>query len=419
MNSPASALHRVEGESESREDWMVVIASTIALIASVSHVYSMGVLIGPLEAEFGWSRGQISAGLAVVSVISVVLAPFVGMAVDRFGSRRVGLPGLVFYLFAVAMLSTASATIWHWWALWILIAIGTVLIKPTVWLAAIAGRFESRRGIALAVALCGTSIGTAILPYLTGLLLSFGSWRTVYLTLSVVAGLVSLPMVYLFFKDGGAGRCSGVEAQPPKPGLGRREGLTSSFFIKMAVAAFLVTLAILSLTVHFVPIMIARGMSPLAAASIAGVVGVGSIIGRLGTGFLLDRFPGRIIGAASFAMPILACVLLLTLDTSFASALAIGAIIGVSLGAEIDIFAFLSARYFGLANYGLLFGTLAGLISFGAGLGPTLAGFIFDQFQSYDVLLIVVMPLLAIGIALVASLGPEPTFSQKPPEERA
>ena len=145
------------GGAETRADWLLVLASTFALVASVAHVYSVGVFIGPLEAEFGWSRGEISAGLGVISVISVVLAPFVGLAIDRCGSRRIGLPGLVIYLTGVALLSTATPSLLHWWALWALIAIGTVLIKPTVWVAAIASRFDRRRGLAMALAICGTS----------------------------------------------------------------------------------------------------------------------------------------------------------------------------------------------------------------------------------------------------------------------
>ena len=104
--------------------------------------------------------------MGVISGISVILAPLVGLAIDRFGSRRVGLPGLIVYLVGVALLSTATPSIWHWWSLWALIAVGTVLIKPTVWVAAIASRFDANSGIALAIALCGTSIGAAILPFL-------------------------------------------------------------------------------------------------------------------------------------------------------------------------------------------------------------------------------------------------------------
>jgi MFS family permease len=409
MTKPAGPAER---ETETRADWLLVLASTVALTASVSHVYSMGVLIGPLEAEFHWPRGQISAGLGVISVISVVLAPFVGLAIDRFGSRRIGLPGLAVYVIGVALLSTTGPSIWHWWGLWALIAIGTVLIKPTVWVAAIASRFSRRRGLAMAVAMCGTSIGTALFPLLTAQLLGLG-WRSAYLVLSAGAALLALPMVYFFFcaERPGAPRPSpGLPPPKPKPGLTTRQGLTSPAFYKMAAASFLATLATLSLTVHFVPILIGGGISADTAAAVAGLIGVGSIIGRLGTGALLDRFNGRRVGALLLLLPILGCTLLLTVQLTPATAILVAAAIGLALGAEIDIFAFLSARYFGLAHYGLLFGTVAGLNSFGAGVGPTYAGFMFDSFGSYAVLLATLIPMLLISSLLVLSLGAEPSF---------
>ena len=129
---PQSAPATRNTFQESREDWLVVATSTIGLAVSVMYVYSMGLFIAPLEAEFGWPRGQISAGLTVVSVITVVLAPIIGMAIDRYGSRVIALSGMVLYCLAFGLLATTSASIWHWWALWGLIGLGVVLIKPTI-----------------------------------------------------------------------------------------------------------------------------------------------------------------------------------------------------------------------------------------------------------------------------------------------
>jgi len=113
-----------ESTGKSPQDWLVVFTSTLALAVSVTHVYSTGLFIVPIETEFGWSRAQITAGLAVVSVISVVFAPFVGMVVDRIGSRRIALPGMILYCTALALLSTTTQSIWHWWAMWGLLAFG-------------------------------------------------------------------------------------------------------------------------------------------------------------------------------------------------------------------------------------------------------------------------------------------------------
>ncbi len=406
-----------ESTGESRQDWLVVFTSTLALAVSVTHIYSTGLFIVPIETEFGWTRAQITAGLAVVSVISVVLAPFVGMLVDRIGSRRIALPGMILYCTALALFSTTTHSIWHWWAMWGLLAFGSVLIKPTVWMAAIAKRFVERRGLAFALALCGTGIGTATMPLLTEQLVQSGGWRFAYVVLGAGCAAIALPMIVLFFKD--QPKLAEANDAPPKvlPGLTIREGLLSRQFICMAFASLLVTLAIIGLTVHFVPIMISHGLASQNAAAAATAIGITSIVGRIGTGVLLDRFNGCLVGAIGFGLPIVACVALLNFDGGIFVGIVVGGIIGFSLGAEIDVVAYLAARYFGLRNYGMLFGSIAGLLSLGAGIGPTFAGMMFDKFGSYDQLVWSLMPIFAVGALLIASLGSYPDFEGKEPAQ--
>ena len=400
--------------AESRSDWLVVVASTFGLAASVTHLYSMGMFILPLEREFGWPRGSIAGGLTVVSVISVVLAPAIGLLVDRVGSRRVAIPGMAIYCLAIALLATTTASIWHWWGLWALIAFGTVLIKPTVWAAAIAGRFTRRRGLALGLALCGTGIGLGVMPSIANSLLEYGGWRFAYLSLGAGAALIGLPMILLFFHDPPA-RGAGGSNRALLPGYTIAEGLRSTKFLRLALASLLITTAIISLSVHFVPILASLAVSRGDAAAIASSIGIASITGRIASGYLLDRYSGPLIAAISFGLPILACVLLLTFDGSHVSAIVIGLVIGASLGAEIDVVAFLSARYFGLRNYGFLFGSIAGLLSLGAGLGPTLAGMIYDRYGSYEPLMWALIPVFLVSAALVGSLGRYPIFDEPVP----
>lgn len=115
-------------------------------------------------------------------------------------------------------------------------------------------------------------------------------------------------------------------------------------------------------------------------------------------------------------MPFLACLLLLGFDGGISSAIIIGAIIGFSLGAETDVIAYLAARYFGLRNYGVLFGTLAGLLSLGAGLGPLIAGWLFDRSGRYEPLLWDPDAGLCLQCGLVGTLGPYPNFAPVQPE---
>src|SRR5690606_2597992 len=101
-----------------------------------------------LEREFGWARAEISMGMMIIAMIALVGAPLVGVAIDRFGPRRIALSGILVFSFALAMLSTAS-DLGSWWLLWVLLAVGNMLILPTVWTKAINIYFDRNRGMAL------------------------------------------------------------------------------------------------------------------------------------------------------------------------------------------------------------------------------------------------------------------------------
>lgn len=406
MTSPA--------RSQNLSDWMVVLTSTLGTMLSVIHIYSMGVFILPIEHDLGWSRGVIAGALTVASVISVVMAPFIGALIDRIGSRRIAIAGVMIYCAALAMLSIVGTSTWHWWAIWFLVGIGSVLTKTTVWIAAIAGRFVERRGLAIAIALCGAGLASAIMPIATNALLLHMGWRSAYLVIGLSAAIITLPLTLLFFKDPPSRRTR--EAADRIPGLTVRQGLRSSQFVRMAIASFLVYVAIMGLSVHFVPILVSLSVARNTAATLAVSMGVASVCGRLLTGFLLDRLPGHVIGGIGFALPILPCLLLLVFNGSSSSAVLIGSLIGLSLGAETDITAYLSSRYFGLRNFGMLFGCIAGLLSLAAGVGPMIAGLVYDHFHSYRLLIWALIPAFALGGVLIGSLGAYPDFGPVPEE---
>jgi MFS family permease len=119
---------------------------------------------------------------------------------------------------------------------------------------------------------------------------------------------------------------------------------------------------------------------------------------------------GRWIGALALSIPALAPIMLLNYDGSLLWAVVVAAIVGFGVGAEIDVLAFLSARYFGLLNYGALWGTIVGLIGLGTGTGPLIASLIFDYTESYDLLFYSLVPCLLIVGLLLISLPGKPEF---------
>jgi MFS family permease len=148
----------------------------------------------------------------------------------------------------------------------------------------------------------------------------------------------------------------------------------------LLLASALFSFTAIGAVVHFVPILTDRGAAPLEAAGIASLVGIFSIVGRLGTGVLLDRFPGHLIGAAAFLLPIIASVLLLLDGANPLSQVIAAAVLWLTVGSEVNVITYLAARHFGLKNFGALYGALLMAFSLGTACGPLAAGAVFDHY---------------------------------------
>jgi MFS family permease len=356
--------------------------------------------------------------MMISAVATVFLGPFVGGAIDRFGARRIGIWGSVAVLISIALLSTTTSSLWVWWALWTVLALTSVLIKPMVWTAAISSLFTASRGLALAVTLCGTALASTVAPVLCNYLITRYGWRIGYLGLAAFFAVAVLPALFLFFR-------SAVDlhrAKAPRPGAARpaaaalagaspREGLLSFRFARLTLAGGAMTFAAVSCMINFVPIVVAAGHSREAAASIAGVAGLSNIFGRLTTGYLLDRIDGNVVAGVSVLMPIAAFLLLLFLPGSVPAIVAASLILGLSIGAEFDTVAYLTTRHFGLRSFGMLFGVTSAALALASSAGPLFANYVFDVTRSYTGALWAYIPISLVGALLFLSLGAYPDFA--------
>lgn len=399
--------------SEWRQHWTILLPCIAGIMLCAVHGYSLGVMIPVLEQEFGWLRAEISAGPLIISMVALFVAPLVGNRIDRLGPRRIALIGVPLFCLAIALLSLSSGSIWSWWGLWALLAMASMFVIPTVWTAAISGFFEKNRGLALALALCGTGLTAALIPALTNLLVENHGWRGAYLGLAGICFAVVFPLVWFFFRNprhhvvkaGSAPAVRGLS------GMSAREGLLSARFLKLGGSATIFSVALCALTVNAVPVLLAQGLTPARAAGVAGLIGIGSIMGRLCGGYLLDRFNANVVAAVTVLMPIASVAVLLSFPGSPAAAAVACVVIGLSVGAELDACAYLAARHFGLRSFGTLFGTINGLLLFGNGVAPIVANYVYDIVRSYDPVLWAMIPACLISSLLFLWLGPYPEFS--------
>jgi predicted MFS family arabinose efflux permease len=294
-----------------------------------------------------------------------------------------------------------------------------VMYQPMVWSSAITSFFAAGRGFALAVTLCGTSICSVITPPLAAFMIDRLGWRLAFPAIALCWGIVVLPLLLLFFTSAADKARTGEAKQQTRPA---HTGFFASFrgealtlrFLQVAVAGFSIALVVVSVALTIVPILSSSGIPRGTAAGIAALLGISSICGRLTIGLLLDRFSGRHIAAVAVCMPIAGSLVLLGYPGSIPAASLAVVIFGLALGAELDILAYLTSRYFSVASFGMLFGTIGAFIGLAGSTGPVLLNAVYDATRSYELALWGVVPVCLISATLFLLLGPYPEQKAKP-----
>jgi MFS family permease len=413
---------RLEGDAraEWRQHWAVVLAACMGVAASSMMTYAVGLFIEPLQREFGWSRAQITSGPALASLACVVMTPFVGAALDRFGPRRIALPGLIAALVCVCLLPVVALNYGRWMGMWLLLALLTPLVLPNVWATVVSGLFRAGRGLALGLTLVGSGISTIVTPLVAFWLIEEFGWRLAFVGLAAFWGALSIPLVFAALRGPLERKTSqqnvGVFEGERRVGSWRESGVFSSRFLRLALAGLLFAAVVPPLVISIFPVLAASGLDRSVAANVASLVGVAAIFGRILVGFLLDRFEARHLGLIITMLPLASSLLLLTLGASLPLAVLAALSLGIALGAEYDIVAYMASRYFPISHFGLLFGTLAGLIAFAGAGGPVWMNAIFDATGSYRLALQLMLPLCPLAGLLFLSLGSYPDEQRAAPQ---
>jgi MFS family permease len=398
--------------------WWVVLAAGIGSFMGPGPIlsFTFGVFLKSLSQEFGWSRAQISLAFSLSTLVLSGILPFIGKLVDRFGARKVIVPSALFFGLCVMSFSLLSASLWHFYVIYLLVGIVGGGTSPLPYASVISHWFDKRRGLALGLVMVGLGLGTFITPSLAQVLITYVGWRHAYMLLGLMVIVIVIPAVGLFLKEtpqmlglepdgetavhAGAARPSSQEH-----GLSGREAWHTSTFWLMLGAFFLVSAGVHGCLIHLVPLLTDRGLSAQNAALATSLLGGAVLLGRVGTGYLLDRFLTSSVAVCFFCGATLGIFLLLS-GTAGGLAFVAAILVGLGLGAEGDLMAYGVSRYFGLRAFGEIYGYAFAAFGLGAMVGPLLMGMSFDATGSYRLALGVFVAITLIAAGLMARLGP-------------
>lgn len=405
--------------NEFSKGWKVLTAAFLGVMCGASPIpfNILGALFKPLQEEFGWNRGQISAGITVFGITASLMAPVIGWLADKYGVRRVALWSLAGFAGSFAALYFIPASLFGYYALWLLVGLVGIGSTPVTWSRAISMWFVENRGLALGIMLIGTSAAALIVPNLAVWAITSFGWRQMFPIVALLPLLVALPVCLLLFREPRSDErpAALTTADGSIAGMTFGAAVKTRQFWTLWVSILLIALAYGGAHIHMIPIVMDHGFSIGAAAGMMSIVGLGLLVGRVGVGFLLDRLWGPAVGFPVLCLPAIACFLLMGTSSDMMSISIAAFLLGFAAGAESDLIAFLAARYFGMAHFGRIYGMLYMPFGLFSAISPLIYGIVRDRTGSYDAMLIAASVLFVAGGALLLTMGQYP--GPKTPEK--
>jgi predicted MFS family arabinose efflux permease len=380
--------------------------------------YTHGVFAVPITAATGWLRSEVQFAFTLMSLMAVLTAPAVGWAIDRLGARRVALCSIVTFFLGYSLLSLTGSSLGGYYAAFIAMAVLGAGTLPVTWTTVVNQWFYRNRGLALGIALTGTGIAATVAPAYAGWLIAERGWQAAYFWLALTATVIALPVVALLFRSPAKGSPAGADDTPEATALAAEldagssvaDALRSYRLWVLCLAVGLVAGSVAGMITSFVALLTDKGFSLTEAASFASAIGLSVIFGRLVSGFLVDRIWAPAVAAVLLICPAAAAIALDIAPMTPVIATACAALIGLAAGAELDLLAFLTSRYFGLRRYGSIYAITFVFFSVSAGLAPATFGLVYDWTGTYSVALRCAAVGCVVGAAALLTLGPYPSF---------
>jgi predicted MFS family arabinose efflux permease len=353
--------------------------------------------IKPMQAEFGWTRTELSFG-PLAGLLVALLLPITGLLLDRWGSRRVAIVGLVaiaagFALFAVMPVNHAVFVICT-----IYLGMAGAISNSVVMGRGVAPWFTQNLGTAIGVMMTGSSLSVAIaVPVLSRVIERLG-WRSGFAVMTAATLVVGLPLALLWFREPTA-RAEDRRNASQQRDTFRAIAATPQFW-QMTIACAVAALPIGGFIGHLMTLLSDRGLTAGSAAWIGSLFALSIGMGRIANGVALDRFYPPLVVACTLMLAAAGALLLYASNQSAAAGAEIAvpiALLGLAQGAEGDYVLFFSMRLFGLRNLSRVFSIQSLVIGVGMALGGLAFAKVFDIVGSYRPAILGSALLYAVG----------------------
>lgn len=356
--------------------------------------------------EFGWAKSDF-AFLGSLGIFALFVLPIIGRLTDLVGVRPVAMIGIVAFPVTFVAFSLMDGRL----AVFAIITITQVVLTSattasTVYSRLIAERFVAARGSALALAATTPAlVGLLATPFLSRLIEAEG-WRTGYIAVALYTAVLGALTLFLIPRSP-----SGPPDKATKPRRSAKRDYATilrSRELWIIAGGFLFCNLIYPLQSSQMNIMlIEQGATQSLAASMLSIFAAGVLLGRFACGFALDRFPADRVAAIMLGLPTIG---LLALGSGLGGTAILAAsvlLMGLSLGAESDLAAYLVIRYFNIEVYGTVLSLVVSVLALSGVSGAFLLALTLDLFGHFGPYMLIAAAGSALGAVLFLLLGCE------------
>ena len=368
-----------------------LIALLCCLILAISNgltISNMTVIRASMSAEYGWTAQQMGLADLITFLSLGVFAPFVGILIDRFGTRTLLIIGGLVLALSYAAYSKVT-TLGQVYGVHLLFAVVLALCGLVPVVALVSRWFTAKRATAIGFALVGTSLGGVILPKLTVPLVAEHGWRGVFL-IEASFGLLLSVLVFLLVRSAPAER--GVRAYGDEglaardasdlPGLDFTNALGSVTFWCLCIGAAMTFFAMLGTLLHAFKFMSDLGFAPPQAVSGIGVMLTAALIGKFGFGLLADLLRPKTVYLLNTVLMGAGAALLARANPG--SVFIAWAVFGLGWGGLYTMLQLMCVQCFGLRSAGKIMGAVAIADCEGGGFGSFVMGAVRTHTGSYQ-----------------------------------
>jgi len=406
--------------------WVVVACSSAMLFTSGVIHFGFTAVFEPIAKEFGWGYAQISLAASLRGLEIGLLAPVMGLLVDRWGPRRLIFCGAIITGFGLIVLSRINSMAMFYGA-FILIAVGMSTCSHTVMMTAVSNWFRRKAGTAIGFMASGVALGGLMIPVITVMVDRLG-WRNAMVVLGLGAWIIVIPLSlivrqrpeqYGYLPDGETGGAevnqeSVSEPQAAEVNIQPGKALKSRAFWQLAWAFTCYAFVISAVVTHIMPYLSSVGIGRMSSSLVASALPVASILGRIGFGWFGDKHSKRLASAVGFALMGLGLLLFdYAAKGGVWTLMAFLLLFGTGWGANVTLRATLLREYFGRERFGTIHGFIVGIMMLGNIAGAPVAGWAFDRWGSYEGAWFVFSAVVIAAMVIVATL-PKVDLSVKP-----